>query len=465
MALSSDVRVLAAQPHIKSAVARTPLKFGAVIVQECPFCEVKVEVENREGRIAEGYGGIFLMDLWAFPDPLVPHKKKNETMQEVTRRFCKKVSEHTQFSHPIDIFWNLQEELKRITKEVSKERGLEKELPFLAALVSISPVDAAIHDAFGNVNEIDTYEGYGKEFMEHDLSHYLGKEFRGKYIGDYIRRDYTPQVAVFHLVGGKDKLRQAEVDETDPQDGLPNSLDEWIRRDGLFCLKIKLTGNDLKWDFERIEEVASIAHEIQKGKELFFSLDTNEQCESPEYIVELLCKLRQTHPDFFEELLYVEQPTERDLNRHQFDMHKISNLKPIIADESLSSIEEFDFAVELGWSGIALKTCKCQSEDLLLIAKACQEVTPYSVQDLTNPGISLIQSVGLAARTYPIKGVEANSRQFFPEASREEAKIHPNIFRRKNGMVGTESIEGYGLGYQIKKMKRKQTSMLDCLHF
>ena len=63
MALSSNVRVLSAQPHIKSAVARTPLKFGAVIVEECPFCEVKVEVENREGRIAEGYGGIFLMDL------------------------------------------------------------------------------------------------------------------------------------------------------------------------------------------------------------------------------------------------------------------------------------------------------------------------------------------------------------------------------------------------------------------
>ena len=456
MSLKSDIRVLSANPHIKEAVARTPLKFGAVVVERCPFCEVKVEVENREGRIAQGYGGTFLMDLWAFPDPSVSHKKKKEAMQEVTRRFCKRVIEYNQFCHPIDIFWSLREELKITAEEVSKERKLEKKLPPLAALVCASPVDAAIHDAFGNVNRIDTYNGYGKGFMDHDLSYYLGEEFKGRYIADYIREDYLSKILVFHLVGGKDKLRESEVDESDPQDGLPNSLDEWIKRDGLFCLKIKLVGNNLKWDVNRIEEVASIAQEIQKEKGLFFSVDTNEQCESPEYIVELLRKFKEVHPNFFKELLYVEQPTERDISQHRFDMRKVSELKPVIVDESLTGLEEFDLAMELGWSGIALKTCKCQSEGLLLLAKASQKGIPYSVQDLTNPGISLIHSVALAARTYPIKGVEANSCQFFPEASKEEAKVHPNIFRRRDGMVSTESIKGYGLGYQIEKMKSQE---------
>lgn len=456
MSLKSDIRILSANPYIKEAVARTPLKFGAVVVERCPFCEVKVEVENREGNIAQGYGGIFLMDLWAFPDPLVSHDKKNEAMREVTRRFCRRVIKYNQFSHPIDIFWNLRQELETTAEEVSKQRRLEKKLPLLAALVCASPVDAAIHDAFGNVNKIDTYNGYGKGFMDHDLSYYLGEEFKGRYIADYIREDYSSKIPVFHLVGGKDKLRQSEVDESDPQDGLPNSLDEWIKRDGLFCLKIKLKGNNLRWDINRIEEVTSIAHEIQKKKKLFFSVDTNEQCESPQYIVELLRKFKEAHPNFFEELLYVEQPTERDLNRHYFDMRKVSELRPVIVDESLTGLEEFNLAMELGWSGIALKTCKCQSEGLLLLAKASQKGIPYSVQDLTNPSISLIHSVGLAARTYPIKGVEANSCQFFPEASKEEAKIHPNIFRRRDGMISMESIKGYGLGYQIEKTKSQE---------
>ena len=45
------------------------------------------------------------------------------------------------------------------------------------------------------------------------------------------------------------------------------------------------------------------------------------------------------------------------------------------------------------------------------------EGIPYAVQDLTNPSLAMIESVGLAARIHTIKGVEANSRQFFPKAN------------------------------------------------
>ena len=39
----------------------------------------------------------------------------------------------------------------------------------------------------GNVNGIDTYDGYGRDFMG-DLSKYLGPDYAGKYAADYIRR-------------------------------------------------------------------------------------------------------------------------------------------------------------------------------------------------------------------------------------------------------------------------------------
>lgn len=454
MAKNSDIRILSAKPHFREERARTPLKFGAVVVENCPYCQVKVEVENKEGEIASGYGGIFIMDQWAFPPSNVSHIMKNEVMCQLVNEFCKLVTDYKSYGHPIDIFLHVREDFQKVIGQVSEKMELEEKIPFLAALVCASPIDAAIHDAFGNVNRIDTYKGYGKEFMDHDLSYYLGKEFKGRYVADYIRKVYVPQVPVFHLVGGRDKLRRSEVNESDPQDGLPNSLDEWIKRNGLFCLKIKLRGNDLEWDINRIKEVAIIAHEIQKEKELFLSVDTNEQCESPEYLIEALSKVKEFSSEFFKELLYIEQPTERDLTRHHFDMRKLSKLKPVIVDESLTGIKEFDLAMELGWSGIALKTCKCQSENLLFIAKASQIKVPYTVQDLTNPHIALVQSVGLAARTYPLKGVEANSCQFFPEVSKQEARVHSNIFRRKDGMVNTESLHGYGLGYQIEKLTK-----------
>jgi L-alanine-DL-glutamate epimerase-like enolase superfamily enzyme len=201
----------------------------------------------------------------------------------------------------------------------------------------------------------------------------------------------------------------------------------------------------------------AIAHEVQarQGKhELYFSADTNEQCQTPDYIVELLTKLKEQSPRAYDELLYVEQPTERDLTAHRFDMRTVAKLKPVILDESLTGLEEFDLAMELGWSGIALKTCKCQSAMLVLVAKATHAGIPYTIQDLTNPALALIQCTGLGARLNPMKGIEANSRQFFPKSSEPEAAVHPGIFTVKDGMVSTASLKGTGLGFQMGKIRR-----------
>jgi L-alanine-DL-glutamate epimerase-like enolase superfamily enzyme len=294
--------------------------------------------------------------------------------------------------------------------------------------------------------------------MKYDLSKYLGSNYKGIYIGDFIKKKYDEKIPVFHLVGGLDKLRRSELDASDPKDDLPNTLDEWIEKDGLICLKVKLKGTDLDWDINRTLEVVNIAHEIKDragNSTLYFSADTNEQCEHPDYIVEYLRKIREKSERAYRELLYVEQPTERDLRLHRFDMTKAAALKPVILDESLTSLEDLKLARSLGWSGIALKACKCQTHSLIFASMAEKEGFPYTVQDLTNIGISLIQSVGLAARLNPMMGVEANSRQFFPDASKPEAAVHPGIYTRKDGMLDTGSMKGFGLGYQIEKINRK----------
>ena len=134
-------------------------------------------------------------------------------------------------------------------------------------------------------------------------------------------------------------------------------------------------------------------------------------------------------------------------------MRCISRLKPVLIDESLSSIEDFRLAMELGWSGIALKSCKCLSSNLLFIPMAELEGIPYAVQDLTNPSLAMIESIGLAARIHTIKGVEANSRQFFPKANEAAARVHPDLFHVRNGVVKTHSITGTGLGLEVEKME------------
>ena len=57
------------------------------------------------------------------------------------------------------------------------------------------------------------------------------------------------------------------------------------------------------------------------------------------------------------------------------------------------------------------------------------------VQDLTNPMLAQIPHVLLAAHAGTIMGVETNSMQFYPEASRAEAVVHPGIFKRREGKL------------------------------
>jgi len=455
--VDTDIKPVEIACYFTDEVPRTPLKFGGVVMDRSKYCHVRAVVENRRGRRAAGWGAIFLSDVWAWPSAAVAHEQRESLMVELIRAWCRRVGEFDEFAHPIDVFWDLEPELVPLSNHLCDQRELPERMPRLGALVCASPIDAALHDAFGNVNNIDTYAGYGPDFMNFDLSRYLGQSFAGKYISDYIV-PMPEWLDAFHLVGGLDKLTEVERTADDPDDNLPVSLEKWIEHEHLHCLKVKLVGNDLDWDLNRLLSVCRIARNVHQrlGIEgLWLTADTNEMCESPEYMVELLRRFEDQDVQGFDSLLYCEQPCERDLRRRHLDVHELAEIKPVIIDEALSSLEDLDLALELGYNGVALKTCKCQSAELVMAAKATKAGVLYSVQDLTNPGIALLQSAGLAGHLSVLKGVESNSRQFFPATNEPEQWVHPGIFRLTDGKMHLRTISGTGLGYQWDKIDRR----------
>ncbi|HIE18488.1 TPA: hypothetical protein EYP75_02045, partial [Candidatus Bathyarchaeota archaeon] len=234
-------------------------------------------------------------------------------------------------------------------------------------------------------------------------------------------------------------------------------------REGIFCLKVKLSGTNIDWDVERTKAVAEVAHEAlkQKGRERFFlSVDSNEMNPNPEATLEYLRKLRRSSPLAFNSLLYLEQPTERDLHRHMFSMHKVSEIKPVLADEGVTGLDSFELALKLGWSGVAVKTCKWHSSSLLYISKMEHLGIPYSIQDLTCSGLALVHSASLAARSNPIKGFEYNARQYLPFAYPEIQKRHETLFKVKDGKISTESLQPFGLGFFIEGWNLSNTKFL-----
>jgi hypothetical protein len=77
------------------------------------------------------------------------------------------------------------------------------------------------------------------------------------------------------------------------------------------------------------------------------------------------------------------------------------------------------------------------------------------VQDLSNPMLAQIPHLLLASHVGTIMGVETNSMQFYPEASRVEAAVHPGVYRRRNGGVDLSTLRGPGFGYRLSEIQRE----------
>ena len=256
----------------------------------------------------------------------------------------------------------------------------------------------------------------------------------------------------WHLVGGLDWLSSSEKTDTAPDDGYPVVLPDWIKIDGLKCLKVKLRGNDTSWDYERLVQVGKIGLEHQVD---WLTADFNCTVTEPAYVNDILDRLVGEHPRIYGMLLYVEQPFPYDLEKHQIDVHSVSARKPLFMDESAHDWRLVQLGRTLGWTGVALKTCKTQTGALLSLCWAKTHGMTLMVQDLTNPMLAQIPHVLLAAYAGTIMGVETNSMQFYPETSLTEAAVHPGIYRRKNGRLDLTTIQGPGFGYRVNEIDRK----------
>jgi L-alanine-DL-glutamate epimerase-like enolase superfamily enzyme len=330
-------------------------------------------------------------------------------------------------------------------------------MPWLSALVCCSLFDIALHDAYGNLHKMPIYETYNSQFMNHDLAHYLepaegsSVSFAGKYPCDYLILPGQNELPVWHLVGGKDAVGPAELTGDEPDDGYPVLLRDWIRADGLNCLKIKLRGNDAAWDYARILTVGEMA--VEEGVD-WLTADFNCTVTDPAYVNEILDRLVVEQPRMYGMILYVEQPFPYDLEKNQIDVRSVAARKPLFMDESAHDWKYVKLGRTLGWTGVALKTCKTQTGALLSLCWAKAHGMTLMVQDLTNPMLAQIPHCLLAAHAGTIMGVESNSMQFYPAISMPEAAVHPGLYKRHNGKLDLRSIRGPGFGYRLEEIER-----------
>ncbi len=452
MSKPTDIRVLGVELEFLPVETRVPLKFGTETLTCVTCARVQVRVRNAGGAEAVGWGETPLSVQWVWPSALayaIRHQRLKDFCEVLAGQFGSLDDTGHAFELGHDFIFGA---LEGVLDDFNS--GQDEPMPWLAALVCASAFDIALHDAYGMVNDVPIYQAYGPQHLNRDLAAYLEPvdglaNFNDKHPADFLAVERPDHLPAWHLVGGLDLLSEAELTGDEPDDGYPVLLEDWIRRDGLNCLKIKLRGNDAAWDYGRLVRIGDIARRLGVD---WLTADFNCTVTDPAYVNRILDQLVDQHPDTYGRILYVEQPFPYELEAHRMNVRSVSARKPLFMDESAHDWRQVRLGWELGWTGVALKTCKTQTGALLSLCWAKAHGMTLMVQDLTNPMLAQVPHVLLAAHAGTIMGVETNAMQFYPVASAREARLHPGLYQRRNGRLDLTTLRGPGFGYRIDEM-------------
>jgi L-alanine-DL-glutamate epimerase-like enolase superfamily enzyme len=425
---------------------RAPYKFGGTAVDRVTMLHVDVQVTAADGTVVSGSAAMPMGNIWSYPSKDMSYDETLNAMRSLAAEIRHITAHFSERAHPIEIHHQLEAAYLEAARRISSEKKLPTPIPKLCTLVVASAFDAALHDAMGKSLGVSCYATYDAECMGYDLSRYLGKEFSGLYPAAFLAKQPHDWIWLFHSVGGLDVVTPEEQKEK-INDGLPETLAEWIRYDKLQRIKIKLQGENLEWDVARTVAIDRVARATRPDVEWKYCCDFNEKCPDAAYVMEFLKKVGERSPQALQDILYLEQPTQRNILAPPAQpMHAAAKIRPVVIDESLTDMETLLAARSMGYTGLCLKACKGQSHAILM-AVAGKKFDMFScVQDLTCPGASLVHSCGIAAHVPGVSTIESNARQYVPIANEGWEKKFPGIFASHDGKYHTKDLTGPGLG-------------------
>ena len=178
MGKTTDIRIVNTGISFEPVVYRTPLKFGGRTVTESKLINVEVTVETRGKKRGVGFGSMPIGNIWAWPGAGgVTPEQAEAAMIDFANRAVGLTEGFIDVGHPIELMFILSAEYAHLAKLVSEKYKLPEIVPELARLVAASPLDAAVHDAYGKAIGINSYDALSSKFMNDDLSEYLDDQF------------------------------------------------------------------------------------------------------------------------------------------------------------------------------------------------------------------------------------------------------------------------------------------------
>jgi Enolase C-terminal domain-like len=428
-----EVRLYERDVHL-----RMPFRFGVVTLTEAPQCFVRVRIELPDGRSQWGAAAELLAPKWFDKNPALSNSD-NFTQLRLALRIAATAyldgAARTAFGH---FAAHYTEQLAAAARH-----GL---IP-LVANFGPAQLDCAILDALCRVAGCSFYDA-----MRDNLAG-IDPALLGKHVSDLAGFDmprFLAQLTPADTIAARHTVGLVDVIGGHPGkvgDGLPESLEEVVAayRHRYFKLKV---GGDLAADEQRLIEIAAVLDRI--AEPYYVSLDGNEQYNDIGALLELWRRM-QAAPQLkrlVASILFVEQPITR-AHALDSDVSALSEVKPVIIDESDDDLGAFARARSLGYLGVSSKACKGLYKSIFNAAR-CQM---WNAQAGTNSyfmtGEDLTTQAGLAVQQdlalvnlIGLSHVERNGHHYVngmagsPQA--EQAAFlaaHPDLYEQSHGAV------------------------------
>jgi hypothetical protein len=462
--MPARIRVIDSKAGIRNAHTRMPFRFGVVTMRASPVLTLAIEIEDERGGRATGYAADFLAFRWFDKRPeksLAENCADLIAAVDVARDLYLEVG-HQGPRSPFALFLETYPEIDRW--------ALASDFNRLGASFGSSMLERAVIDALGRLS--------GKTYFElvrdNDLGIELGAitpELAGRPIAGFLPTEPLERLHVRHTVGLVDPITAAEV-STPVDDGLPETMEDYLVHDRIAYLKIKVAGA-LDDDIDRLETIAALL--ARHPRPYRISLDGNEQYKELDGFLGLIERIK-TSPKLarlWRDILFIEQPLERTVAMDpavQPGLTALSREKPVIIDEADGWLTAFREAIALGYRGTSHKNCKGIYKSLHNLALARirnqrvgREELFLSAEDLTNLPVVPLQADLASVALLGIDHVERNGHHYFrglghlPDEEKTAAlERHPDLYERRGdevflrvteGMLACRSLQVPGMGF------------------
>jgi hypothetical protein len=462
--MAIKVKVVHACCGIRNVFARMPFRFGVVTMRAAPLLTLAVEIEDSAGRRATGYAADFLAYRWF-------DKRPEKSLADNCRDLLASVDEaQGLYLDAANEGYDTPFALWRATYPEIERRALARDFNRLGASFGASMLERSVIDALGRMTD-QPFAALVRGGLGIDLGS-LCAELRGREISGLVPKPPLERLHVRHTVGLVDPIIAADRREAAVDDGLPETLEDYLVRDGIRYLKIKVSGQ-LDADLARLQAIAAVLD--HRDRAFHISLDGNEQYRQPDDFLDLVARIKATPAlaRLYEQIMFIEQPLDRAVALDPAVKPALSALsreKPVIIDEADGWLTAFREAIDLGYRGTSHKNCKGIYKSLhnLALAALRNEQTDrpelfLSAEDLSNVPVVALQADLAAVALLGISHVERNGHHYFRglghlgEAEKADALArHPDLYERRgdevflritDGMLNCASLQVPGMGF------------------